>query len=132
MPFVSGCESDKGTAMRTVGIDLAVQPRKTGIARIDWTADYVGIATVSTGADDDAILEALLDPYTDVIGLDVPLGWPIHFVEMLVAHQDHQPIEANRWTDLYDAMRMRITDQWIRKRCGANPMSVSANMIGAT
>jgi hypothetical protein len=79
--------------MRTVGIDLAVQPQKTGIAHIDWDADGLGTATVRTGADDRAILAQLL---------------------------------------AYDAMRMRTTDHWIRENFGANPISVSANMIGAT
>jgi predicted nuclease with RNAse H fold len=118
--------------MRTVGIDLAVQPQKTGIAHIDWDADGLGTATVRTGADDRAILAELLASTTDVIGLDVPLGWPTRFVEMLVAHRDHQPIKAGDWPKLYDAMRMRTTDHWIRENFGANPISVSANMIGAT
>ena len=118
--------------MRTVGIDLAVQPQKTGIAHIDWDAEGLGTATVKTGASDDEIVAELLDPRADVIGLDVPLGWPTRFVEMLVAHHDLQPIEAGGWPELYDAMRMRTTDHWIRQNCGANPISVSANMIGAT
>ena len=118
--------------MRTVGIDLAVQPQKTGIAWIDWDAGGRGTAKVRTGADDDEILAELRDPGTDIIGLDVPLGWPTRFVEMVAAHHDLRSIPDGNWRDLYDAMRMRVTDHWVRENCGANPISVSANMIGAT
>jgi hypothetical protein len=51
---------------------------------------------------------------------------------MLAAHHGLRSIEASNWPELYDAMRMRATDHWIRENCGANPISVSANMIGAT
>jgi hypothetical protein len=118
--------------MRTVGVDLAAQPKKTGIAWIDWSDDGQGSATFATGAGDDAILMALRDPDTEVIGFDVPLGWPDRFVDMLVAHHDQKTIGARAWPELYEAARLRTTDHWIQDVCGANPMSVSANMIGAT
>lgn len=108
--------------MRTIGIDLAVEPRKTGIAAIDWSPDGSGTATARTGADDNTILELLLDSEAHVIGFDVPLGWPTRFVEMIVAHHDYSPIKADSWDELYGASRLRATDYWLHETCGANPM----------
>jgi hypothetical protein len=55
------------------------------------------------------ILSELRGPRTYVIGLDVPLEWPTCVAEMLVAHQDHQPIDAGGWIEFYDVMRIRST-----------------------
>lgn len=124
--------------MRSVGIDLAVQPRRTGVARIEWCDDgaaapttWAGTATTWIGADDDMLRALLRDSGTDVAGLDVPLGWPRRFVQALAAHDDRRPIEGDSWEELYTATRLRATDRWLRDVCGANPMSVSTNLIAA-
>ena len=117
--------------MRCIGIDLAVRPDRTGVAVIDWRPDGGGVATVRTGTDDAEILDLLTDDATDVVGLDVPLGWPDRFVDAVRAHADRRPLPDLDWGDAYAELRLRVTDRWLRTRCGANPMSVSTNLIAA-
>lgn len=66
--------------MYTIGIDLAAQPKTTAACKIEWrdgAADVV--SSVSSGIDDDALVHMLGD--ADKVGIDVPLGWPEHFVD---------------------------------------------------
>lgn len=121
------------TTMRSAGIDLAVQPGATGVAWIDWQADGSGVASLRRDGDDDAILELLLDEGIDVVGLDVPLGWPAAFVEALVTRRRGGRIAASSWADFYPQARLRATDRWLRSSsAGASPISVSMDKIGAT
>ena len=67
--------------MITLGIDLASQANKTGVARLRWTkaegAPRVAVETLRVGADDDALVALARD--ADAIGIDSPFGWPRAF-----------------------------------------------------
>lgn len=119
--------------MRSVGIDLAVQPSNTGVASIAWQPDGSGVASLSDTGDDDALVELLLDRDVDVVGLDVPLGWPVAFVDAVVTRRAGRQIVVDSWADFYARTRSRATDRWLRSSSAqANPISVSMDKIGAT
>lgn len=113
--------------MRTLGVDLSANPRKTGACLIDWSATTVEMLPRPT--DDAAIVTAAQD--VDMVAIDVPLGWPDEFVDAVVAHRD-----SAGWPPITDPppedrlrLRYRATDIAIRNQ-GAAPLSVSSDLIG--
>ena len=46
--------------MRTVGVDLAAEPKKTALAVIDWSDGVARVESVRLGAGNDAVTEAVL------------------------------------------------------------------------
>ena len=116
--------------MRTLGIDLASQPRKTGACVLEWTDGGVRLASLQLGADDERLLELAGD--CDAIGIDAPFGWPVpfaHFVaEQAVPGGAERPAAA--WCDdRRDELRYRATDQRIRVAMGRPALSVSSDLI---
>lgn len=76
------CRDDIGSGpVRTLGIDLAPQPAKTGVAVIDWSPGEAEITELTVGADDDRILE--LASKVDALGIDSPFGWPLRLLSTL-------------------------------------------------
>ena len=120
--------------MRTVGIDLAVKPADTGIACIDWRDDQSATVTFGRDGRDGAIIEVMLNKQTDVVGIDVPLGWPTSFVAAVSRHQNGGAIGDDlRWDEFYQRTRLRETDRWLKdSSSSASPISVSMDKIGAT
>lgn len=112
---------------RILGIDLAAQPRNTGLVEL--------FATVEDGRwraavpDDVGTDEHLVDLGTraDLVGVDAPLGWPIDFVQAVRAHEAREPWPgtANRRT-----LTHRRTDDVVRDHGRGNPMSASADLLG--
>ncbi|GAA1992229.1 DUF429 domain-containing protein [Isoptericola halotolerans] len=114
--------------MRSGGIDLSTDPRKTGVATIEWYTHGARLASASLGADDDSLVE-LID-HADRTGIDCPLGWPTAFVDYVVAHRDGgldldvPPTRA--------PLLLRATDRHVVRKAGVRPLSVSAERIGST
>jgi predicted nuclease with RNAse H fold len=111
----------------TLGIDRSANPIKTGACEIDWAAGTVNFLDRPTH--DDALVEAALR--ADMIGIDVPLGWPDAFIDALVAHRDRAgwpPVASEPPADRV-ALSYRTTDL-VARAGGAMPLSVSADRIG--
>src|SRR5438477_9672187 len=60
--------------MKTLGIDLAAEPKRTAACEIDWRA---GSVRVDVGCDDSQLLAKIDD--SDHVGIDAPFGWPRDF-----------------------------------------------------
>jgi hypothetical protein len=102
--------------MRTLGIDLAAQPKDTAVCVIDWSGG-VAITRPTGGYTDGRLLELMSE--ADAIGIDAPFGWP----EFISAHlgeyardgtwplrpDDHDPGE---WTG---RLLYRETDRAVRR-----------------
>src|SRR5260370_10208779 len=71
--------------MLTVGVDLAAEPERTAVARIEWSSGRARICDVICGADDGMILAAIAE--AQKAGIDCPLGWPDDFVAFVAGHQ---------------------------------------------
>ena len=60
--------------VRTVGIDLAAQSRKTAVCAIDWLDGDVRVTTPAAGYADPELLDCIDD--AEAVGIDAPFGWP--------------------------------------------------------
>lgn len=123
--------------MLTIGIDLAARAERTAIAAIRW-AD-VGTAGVGTaelvtlrlGATDAEIVD--LSAGAASIGIDCPFGWPVEFVEYVVAHSRGDRLPGDlRGDDRRRRLAYRETDRVVRAVTGRWPLSVSTDRLGLT
>lgn len=109
--------------MRILGVDLASQPKDTGLCRLEAADGAWRVARLETGVDDAALREALLA--CDAAGLDVPLGWPDAFRALLAGGT----VQADGWTpETRDALVLRATDRAV-KAAFRRPLSVAADTI---
>jgi predicted nuclease with RNAse H fold len=112
----------------TAGVDLASQARSTAVCAIDWSFSPAKVCRLAVGADDDAITELI--GRADKTGIDVPLGWPVAFVDAVARHA-----RDGSWpTDYLHAdttgYRFRRTDLWLWRHLGTSPpLSVSTDRI---
>jgi predicted nuclease with RNAse H fold len=111
--------------MKVLGIDLAAQPERTGVAVLEAAGDRPSLHPVRDRATDDVLVE--LARTVDVIGVDAPLGWPVEFVAAISAHERLEP-----WLGTVDrsSLCFRRTDADVRARTGRWPLSVSADKLG--
>ena len=120
--------------MRTVtprlvaGIDLAADPRRTGLAVLREEDHVVRIDDVHVGASDDDVLAAIIP--ASKAGVDVPFGWPRRFVDLVAGHQAGDlESPADTGPDWRRAVLFRETDLEVRRRVGKTPLSVAADKI---
>jgi Protein of unknown function (DUF429) len=116
----------------TVGVDLSVQPKKTGVAWIDWSSSEARVRDLVPKAADELITRAVME--ADKAGIDCPLGWPEKFVEFISAHQAGNVIvpaevAGRNWQR---ALAYRVTDEAVRHETGLVPLSVAADRIAYT
>lgn len=114
--------------MLTAGVDLSADPKKTGVATLQWSDHDAHVTSLSVGGHTDSDLVELIQQ-VDKTGIDCPLGWPIAFIDYLIAHraggrelvvpETRHPL-TNRATDLH-----------LRRQLRLQPLSVSADRIGA-
>lgn len=110
--------------MRTLGVDLASQPKKTAACALAWDRGNARVEWLVLGVDDERLI-ALADEVTKV-GIDVPFGWPDAFARAIAAHHHRAPWPQ---ADLRD-LRFRRTDLFVWERTGRPPLSVSTDKIG--
>lgn len=110
--------------MITTGIDLASQPDRTAACVIDWREGHGIVVELQSRGVDDRQITALISS-SDWTGIDVPLGWPDGFIAAVSAHH-----AAMGWAggDIAQ-LRMRATDEWVHRRTGRWPLSVSTDRI---
>jgi predicted nuclease with RNAse H fold len=119
--------------MISLGVDLATVSARTWSCAIDWDTDAPHVTELVGGLTDDALVERMAD--ANVVGIDCPLGWPDPFVAAIGAHAAGQP-----WPGRADAdpdrfrrtLCLRRTDIVVHDATGTPPLSVSANLLGAT
>jgi predicted nuclease with RNAse H fold len=114
--------------MITAGVDLSSQVAKTAACVIDWSEQRATVLELTLGVDDGSI--SALIARVDKLGIDVPLGWPIAFVEAVVRYS----VDGSWPTEYRHAdnakFRYRCTDLWVWKNLGTSPpLSVSADRI---
>ena len=109
--------------MITLGIDLASQPERTGACVVEWHHGGATVRSVVCGATDADLLDGMRDATR--VGIDVPLGWPEAFVELVTAHHRGAPSPEARVPDL----RYRETDREVHRLTGRWPLSVSSDLI---
>ncbi|RSZ65556.1 DUF429 domain-containing protein [Corynebacterium hylobatis] len=113
--------------MKFVGVDLAADPRRTGLAVIRGE-DGCMIEHLTVGAGDEAIIQAAQSAQR--VGVDVPLGWPTSFVDLLTAHAAGTlPTPESTGPEWRRNLAMRATDLAVHQHTGLTPLSVSTDRI---
>jgi hypothetical protein len=113
--------------MRTVGIDLAAQPKKTAACTIDWTGSPAKVVAHPEFLDDDALIVLATAPGVAKVAIDAPFGWPVAFVEAIASHAS-----AGAWPPQWrqgERCVFRATDHMVRRETGQRPLSVSASLL---
>ncbi|MCA9878545.1 MAG: DUF429 domain-containing protein [Thermomicrobiales bacterium] len=113
--------------MRTLGVDFAAQPKNTTLCEIVWDGTTATIVEVAGNVTDDQIRTLVAGPPSRVIGVNVPFGWPIRFVQFVQAHQSRvtPPVSATM-----AEFRLRETDRYVGEVFKKHPLSVSTDRIG--
>lgn len=113
--------------MSYAGIDLAADPRRTGVAVIS-SGSPIRVESVIVGADDDDVLHVI--DSAEKAGVDVPVGWPDPFVQLISDHAEHGlTVPSSTGPDWRRNLAMRTTDIKVRERTGRVPLSVSTDRI---
>ncbi len=119
--------------MRTLGIDLAAEPKGTAVCVIGWTDGRASVEQMDAGAGDGDIWS--LAATADKTGIDCPLGWPDAFVEAVGTHAAGAPWPGRDALDpaaFRRSLRLRATDEAVVAAIGVTPLSVSSDRIGVT
>ncbi|WAC57447.1 DUF429 domain-containing protein [Gordonia sp. SL306] len=118
-----------GTAMRTVGVDLAASPKFTAVAVVDWSPGAARLVDLVMPATDAHIADLVVG--AEKVGIDAPFGWPDAFVDFVVA-QHRGELGAGRSLDDIEQRRplaYRRTDRVVVENGWGRPLSVSADQI---
>jgi predicted nuclease with RNAse H fold len=108
--------------MRTLGLDMASQPKETALCWIDWDEKHATASAPITHCTDERIDEEIAD--AQAVGVDAPFGWPLPFID-----------GVSNWTHLHwnnvvrDSLRLRETDREIKDKTKLTPLSVSSDRI---
>ena len=117
--------------MRTAGVDLAADRRRTALAVIAWMPGAARLERLTVGVDDDEIVDAAAA--VTRIGIDCALGWPDAFVEFVSAHARAEVApEVDGGADWRRTLAYRATDRHVHAQTGRWPLSVSTDRLGVT
>jgi len=111
---------------RTLGIDLASQPKETGVCLIDWSDGTGEVVDLSQGElSDDALVDLMLDSQVAKVGIDAPFGWPVAFIDVITAYRD-----LGQWLDISpNEIRFRATELRIYDETNQLPLSVAMDNL---
>jgi len=112
----------------TVGVDLAADPKRTAVAKVEWTGREARLVDLRQVADDEVIVELALQ--AERTGIDCPLGWPDGFVEFVNAHHRGRVPITSVGPDVRIPLRYRATDVHLVEEGLGRPLSVSSDLIG--
>ncbi|MFE5775315.1 DUF429 domain-containing protein [Brachybacterium sp. NPDC056505] len=113
-----------------VGVDLASEPRRTGLAVLREHEDGARIEDVRVGADDGDLIAAIT--HASKAGVDVPFGWPSRFIDVVSAHRaDALPAPPDTGPDWRRSVLFRETDREVHRLVGKTPLSVAADKIAS-
>jgi predicted nuclease with RNAse H fold len=113
------------SAVRTLGIDLSSDPKKTAACSISWNGGRAQVEGLRLGLNDDSLVESMLT--SDWVGIDAPFGWPAEFIEAVTTWS-----ESGRWPETRrDKLRFRTTDLVVKDKARM-PLSVSTDRIAVT
>lgn len=115
--------------MKTLGVDLAADPKRTAAAVLEWLDGQARLVHLSLGVGDETVVE--LFGASDVTGIDSPLGWPQPFLSFLLGHSREDPDAVLLRDGLAGRRELayRATDRFVTHTTGLIPLSVSADRL---
>ncbi len=114
--------------MRTLGVDLASDPKRTGTCTLEWGSGRARVAGLGVGADDDALVEA--HGHAAATGIDCPFAWPAGFLAFLCGTTRLAAGPPPDWSAAYrDSLRFRATDFKVHELTRHWPLSVSSDLV---
>jgi predicted nuclease with RNAse H fold len=115
--------------VKTLGIDLAADPKRTAAAVIEWRKGQAQLVHLTLGVTDETVVE--LFGASDVTGIDCPLGWPRPFLSFLLGHSRDDPDAVLRHDGLAGRRELayRAADRFVTHQTGLIPLSVSADRL---
>ena len=114
--------------MRTLGVDLASDPQRTGVCALEWGSGRARVAGLRIGADDSALIEE--HGRAAATGIDCPFAWPAGFLAFLCGTSYLPSGPAPDWTAAYrDSLRFRATDVKVHELTRHWPLSVSSDLV---
>lgn len=117
--------------MRTFGVDLSADPRKTAACLVEWENGSARVHRPVLGLDDDSLLSRLLGEdgheLPDWTGIDAPFGWPQLFVAAVRGWEEGESWPSTPRPEL----RYRVTDIFVTRQ-SRRPLSVSSDLIAVT
>ena len=120
-----GRPAGAGVGETTLGIDLASQDGNTAACLLRWDRPAT-VEVAGAGFGDRALEERIRSARK--VGIDVPLGWPVRFVEALGSY-----MSGGAWTPAHTDpdLRLRATDRYVAAdpHRGRYPLSVSTDRI---
>lgn len=114
--------------MRTGGIDLAAADANTAVCVIDWDGDRTSVR-FEADTSDDGLLRICRE--VDKVGIDCPFGWPVPFVDAVLAHRFGGPWPGRGLPaqEFRRELKFRLTDERVWRKIEKAPLSVSADKI---
>lgn len=112
--------------VRTLGVDLASDPKNTGLCVVEWQHGCAFVQRLVVRADDGEILSAARE--CSAVGIDAPFGWPIAFRRFI----GEKPGDLARaaWTpERRIHLQYRETDRYVQSQIKQRPLSVSSDRI---
>jgi hypothetical protein len=118
--------------VRTAGVDLAADTKKTAVATIRWESGRAQVEQLVLGASDGLIVDIAAE--VDAMGIDCAFGWPDDFVEFVSRHAQGERVDLSRdnGMDWRRRLAYRETDRDILRRTGRSPLSVATDRLGLT
>ena len=113
--------------MRTLGVDLASQPKKTAACEIAWGKGTATAGIPLLGMIDGDLLD--LAAPCDVVGIDAAFGWPQPFVEFLTRRPAAGTALPVWQKERRDRLCFRLTDLRVWTELGRPPLSVASDKI---
>jgi predicted nuclease with RNAse H fold len=117
--------------MRTLGIDLAAQAKRTAVCVIEWDDGTPKVSRPVLGRTDVDLLALMSE--VDAVGIDAPFGWPEPFTKQLGAYaaSGAWPAPENTRELLYRATDAAVRGHFIERQPSLklNPLSVSSDRI---
>lgn len=114
-----------------VGIDVATERKKTGLALAEYSAGVLTLKEACTGQDVDSVAGGIARWINDrtrvLLAIDAPLGWPEPLGSSLFKHQAGEYISAEP-----NKIFSRLTDRKVKALTTKKPLDVGADRIART
>jgi len=117
-------------SMVSWGLDLSTNPKKCAAVAIRWDHGRPEVVDVRTPLKPDAIVDLIFSEDAP-FAVDVPFGWPDHFIEFLKPHQSaaqRPPDDREAWRK--ETLARRATDRRLLHL--ALPLPASFDRLGKT